>query len=93
MIHRQYSIHPPAGWWRRVVILWEEDDATRNDPSAEKPMAAFKRITGQDYQRPDHPAAHHDLGDGDMYVTKYGWVLGYTCEGGFVGCVVSEARR
>lgn len=86
MRHRKYFVRqvPPAKWLDDVTILWEEDDATRNDPSAEKPMQAYARITREDFF-PYNVLDEADLGDGAAKLMKSGWVIGYTCEGGFVG--------
>lgn len=92
MIHRDFSRPASKEWDKRVVILWEEDDATRQDPTAEKPQQAFERITKRRYDQ--HEVIEHlDMGDGFMNLTRWGWVLGYTCDGGFVGMLTKPQDR
>lgn len=43
-ICRDDGPQPSFGWMGRVVVLWEEDDATRNDPDAEKAHQAWGRL-------------------------------------------------
>lgn len=83
-------------WPHRVVIIWEEDDATR----------------GQDYERDGHEQSRHaferifrinvevagvidkyDGGDIMMTLHSGGRVTGYSCEGGFVGVVAEMGLR
>jgi hypothetical protein len=86
MRHKKHFVRrvPPANWLDDVTVIWEEDDATRMDPSAEKPMQAYARITGEDFSSRE-VVDEADMGDGSAKLMMGGWVFGYTCEGGFVG--------
>jgi hypothetical protein len=85
----------PSDWHERVLVLWEEDDATLSDPSAEKPEAALARIGGLnqavlfrcrlDMREPEGCDYWLELYEG-------GWVLGHTPSGGFVGCVIAKEK-
>lgn len=43
-IVRDHDLQPASGWMSRVVVIWEEDDATLNDPDAEKAYQAWDRL-------------------------------------------------
>ena len=43
-ICRDHGPQPSFGWIDRIVVIWEEDEATRNDPDAEKASQAWDRL-------------------------------------------------
>jgi hypothetical protein len=86
----------PSDWPERVLILWEEDDATLNDPSAEKRGAAFARISGIEQatiSRSSIASFEPEGSDFWMQLYRGGWVLGHTQSGGFVGCIVPKYKE
>ena len=84
-----HDLNPGADWADRVLILWQEDDAL--PPDREMANGAFRRITGEDPERASKASV--DYGDSGMFLKDFGWVLGWSCEGGFVGVVVRVTRR
>ena len=83
-------------WHRRVVIIWEEDDATRGQDyerdGHEKAVHAFKRIFRLDLTHAD-VIDRHDDGEWQATLHSNGRVTGSTCEGGFVGVVAESGIK
>jgi hypothetical protein len=66
------SVHEPRpllDWasWEDAVRLWVEDDATLNDPDAERVGAAWHRLFGEELPHPIGP----ELDGGDEFFTPY----------------------
>lgn len=87
----------PPDWHDRVLVLWEEDDALRDDPSAEHIAGAWERHVGHPYnERSRHargPLAEWDGGDSGETVYEGGWVIGWTPDGNYLGRVVATAAK
>lgn len=85
----------PPDWHDRVIVLWEEDDALRSDPTAEHIAQAWERHVGHPYnERSRHergPLAEWDGGDSGETVYEGGWVIGWTPDGSYLGRVVTTA--
>lgn len=46
---RAEDISPSSHWWTSILWLWEEDDVSRRDPSAEHLADAIIRLRGSMY--------------------------------------------
>jgi len=83
-------------WHDRILVLWEEDDATRGqdweNDGHENADRAFERITGHDPSVLSVLEAV-DWGDAGGSLHRGGWVLGWSCEGGSVGVVVDWSAK
>ncbi len=78
------------GWEDRIVVIWEEDDA--RPPDREMAHSAFKRIFRQTAD--EHGlVAMTDNRDWQVKLYRCGRVIGFTCEGGFVGIVAELVQE
>ena len=80
---------PPIDWHDRVLILWEEDEYTRNDPDHEGINKAFLRITGIDCNREKPIAIFGEDSDYAFYLYRCGWVRICAYDGGKVGALAA----
>ena len=88
-IQRDYHPDPKGDWHTRVLTIWTEDDVDYEDK--ERGPAAFKRLTGNHYNRNNSLATHDDEGDVVMTLYNLGWVAAYTPEGCEIGVVIKDS--
>lgn len=82
---------PPEGWSDRIVVLWGEDECTRNDPDAEKVFEAWDRIfcgpsgNSRSWKHRGDPVAMVDYGDWCALLYRSGCVQISSFEGYEIG--------
>ncbi len=80
---------PPADWQDHVLVLWTEDDATRQDPSAEHLPDAWERHTQQAWTQRAGVVATWDGGDTAYDLYPWGWVVIRSFDGDSIGRLVT----
>lgn len=82
---------PPEGWSDRIVVLWGEDECTRNDPDSESAGEAWDRIlcgphsNFGSWKHRGEPVATVDHGDWCAVLYGTGYVLITSFEGHEIG--------
>lgn len=88
-LKKDFTYKPEEGWHRRVLILWEEDDA--RPPDREVATEAFARIFKTHHT--DRMSAYAEEDDACYsLLLGHGAVIGYSCGLGFVGVLVKEEQ-
>jgi hypothetical protein len=57
-----------------------------HDPDHVSPQQEYLRLAGKRFM-PRHALHSTDNGDGGEYLYEHGWVVGWGCDGGYVGVV------
>lgn len=88
-LKRNYCYKIPEKWYENTLVIWQEDECLRKDPTAEHINDMYLRYTGKVYNSKDSIASH-DFGDETHYLMRDGWIVIASFCGYAIAMVVTQ---